>query len=320
MHRHSWDQHPIYYGKGAVTVYRSPFRPLRVAPIPESGYTGSDGTMLAADVTVRVRGRAFWPAYAEGDNTPVVATDSMKNLIQRHAARYDGATLEGFLAFTGRRFLETYSHFEGVHMEAHELPFAAEEVAEGDTFRPSSVVFRRRHDARAGATVELARGPQGEPSVRQVSGGLLNLQLIKLKGNSFTGFVRDEYTTLPDADDRALFVYLDLSWLYTDPLDALEPERGRYVAAAQVAGLVATVFHGLETRSIQQLLYHVAMRMLERYPQLDHVRLEGQNHTWDEVATGAEDSDVKVYTDPRAPYGILGLVLGRDGQPRWTTG
>lgn len=319
MHRHAWDGHPLYYGKGAVTVYRTRARPLRVAPIPESGYTGHDGTLLAADVTVRVRGRALWPAYAEGDNAPVVATDSMKNFLQRHAARYDGSTLEGFLAYAGRRLLETYAHLEGAHLEARELPFAPEEVG-GHAPHRSALVLRRRDDAAAAAAVELARGPGGEPVVHEVCGGLRDLRLVKLTGNSFAGFVRDEYTTLPDAHDRALFVWLDLSWRYADPEDALDPDRDRYVPAAQVAGIVATVFEGLHTRSIQHLLYHVAVRTLERFPQLERLHLEGQNRTWDEVAAGPEGSGIKVYADPRPPYGIIGLVMGRDGRPVWTEG
>ena len=53
-------------------------------------------------------GDNFLPAYTEGDNSAVVATDSMKNFILAKGLEYEGATLEGFLAELGRGFLETY--------------------------------------------------------------------------------------------------------------------------------------------------------------------------------------------------------------------
>ena len=46
-------------------------------------------------------GDNFAPAYTEGDNTNVVATDTMKNFILREAAAHDGTSLEGFLRSSG---------------------------------------------------------------------------------------------------------------------------------------------------------------------------------------------------------------------------
>ncbi|MCZ4492544.1 MAG: pucL, partial [Conexibacter sp.] len=41
--------------------------------------------LLAADVSMEVLGQGFLPAYTDGDNTNVVATDTMKNVILRRA-------------------------------------------------------------------------------------------------------------------------------------------------------------------------------------------------------------------------------------------
>ena len=37
-----------------------------------------------------VYGDAFWPTYTTGDNTGLIATDSMKNFIQRETLHYEG--------------------------------------------------------------------------------------------------------------------------------------------------------------------------------------------------------------------------------------
>jgi urate oxidase len=49
--------------------------------------------------------------------------------------------------------------------------------------------------------------------------------------------------------------------------------------------------------------------MLEVLPELAEVHLEANNRTWDTIA---EQGDaLGVYTDPRPPYGCLGLRLTR---------
>ena len=41
-------------------------------------------------------------------------------------------------------------------------------------------------------------------------------KLLRLGGSAFHGFVRDQYTTLPDIANRPLHMWLDLEWLYTE--------------------------------------------------------------------------------------------------------
>nr|MDQ3553990.1 urate oxidase [Chloroflexota bacterium] len=103
----------IHYGKAAVSTYRTYATPLRgVTPIPESPFTGRGNVLFAAELDVRVLGEGFLSAYTEGDNRQVVATDTMKNFIHRESMVFAGSTLEGWLFFIGRRFLETYPHME----------------------------------------------------------------------------------------------------------------------------------------------------------------------------------------------------------------
>ena len=70
-----------YYGKADVTVYRL------------------GDTVFGANVTMLVYGEAFWPTYTTGDNTSLIATDSMKNFIQRETANFSGSELEPFVIF-----------------------------------------------------------------------------------------------------------------------------------------------------------------------------------------------------------------------------
>ena len=113
------------------------------------------------NVKVAVEGDAFISSFKEGDNTLVVATDSMKNFILKHAGDYDGPTQEGFLEFVGRRFLETYSHMTGIKISGELIPFDELPVPTNGTFQPSPLVFRYSLNEQAKVKVDVKRSDDG---------------------------------------------------------------------------------------------------------------------------------------------------------------
>ena len=306
----------IYYGKADVATYRTYGRPLEgLRPIPESTFTGRPNILLAAAMEVQVLGTAFLSAYTEGDNRLVVATDTMKNFIHRESLAFDGATLEQWLLFVGRRFLETYPHMERLRVRGVEIPFEPAIVPSDngdDGFGASEVLFTRQHGDRSNAEIELDRAEGGSINLTDLRAGRQGLQLVKVTGSAFADFARDEYTTLPERRDRPLYIHFDVGWSYADPTVGAGDDAARYVPGEQVADLCAAVFHQFVSLSIQHLLHEMGQRILDRYPQLAEVSFEGQNRLWDLSVTSESDERVKVYTDPRPPYGKIGLVLKRD--------
>jgi len=300
----------IRYGKADVRVYRTHAAPLRgVAPIPESPFTGRDNLLMGAAVEVVVRGEAFLEAYTEGDNRRVVATDTMKNFIQTAALGCDAPTLEGWLHEIGSAFLETYPQMERLTMLARELPFSPAVVPGDGGFALSDRLFTRERGDYSTASLDLERSG-GSATITNHTCGRAELQLIKLTGSAFADFARDEHTTLPERPDRPLYIWTDIGWRYVDPGDALG--AARYVAGEQVADLAASVFHEFVSLSIQHLVHEIGQRMLARWPQLAEVSFDAQNRLWDTGAVSEADDRVRVYTDPRPPFGRIGLVLRRE--------
>jgi len=309
------DNIEISYGKARVPFYRVYARPLvGVRPIPESSFTGRDNTLFALRVDVEVFGRNVLPAYTEGDNSAVVATDSMKNVVLRRALAYDGATLEGYLYDLGRVLLTTYPQMEALRVTGDEQPFVPARVpAEDDSaaFVDSPVLFNRSHGDHAMGVLSLAlRGD--DIIVTDHRCGHVGLQLIKVTGSAFTRFVRDDYTTLPERVDRPLYIHLDVYWTYGDVDDLLSGDPARYIPAEQVRDLAATVFHSFVSESIQHLVYEMGARLLARFPGMATVSFTAQNRTWDPVALSEDDARVKVYSDPFPAYGTINLTLSRE--------
>lgn len=304
----------ISYGKGDITLYRTYARPLSgLASIPESAFTGRPNTLFAVNVMVEVFGDNFLPAYTEGDNSNVVATDTMKNFVLKQALAFDGSTLEGLLEFLGRQFLTTYPVMQSLRMSGTEQPFVAARVPGDDEqgFSDSGVLFSRSHDDAAVATIDLER--QGDNViVADHQCGRTGLQLIKLTGSSFASFARDAYTTLPEQIDRPLFIYLDIHWKYADAARMLGSDAVHYIAAEQVRDVAQVVFHQFVSKSIQHLVREIGLRLLERFPQMAEVSFSAQNRLWDTAFVAESDPTLKVYCDPRPPYGLIRLTMTRD--------
>ena len=272
-----------YYGKGDVIVYR----------LQRDGQTpAGQSPVFGANIKMLLYGDAFWPTYTTGDNAGLVATDSMKNFIQREMLNFTGGDLEACCQFLGTKFLATYPQVEGLQISALEIPYAA--------LPDSGVAFAPAGRERATARLELNR-----TGAVELTSGIAGFKLLRLGGSSFHGFVRDQYTTLPDIHNRPLHMWLDLEWRYADAAAGFS----QGAITAQVRRMVQQVFHSFESGSIQQVIYQIGTAMLAAIPAISEVDLEANNRTWDSVADRGDEAGV--FTDARPPYGCLGLRLKR---------
>ncbi|HKV85258.1 MAG TPA: urate oxidase [Ktedonobacterales bacterium] len=307
-------KYDISYGKFSVPLYRVYAAPLTgVTPIPESPFTGRSNNVLAAEIDVEVFGDNFLPAYTAGDNSQVVATDSMKNYILRHALDFTGATLEELLHSLGTGLLARYEQMQALRVTGRELPFTAATVPDGaGGFMASAALFHRSHDDYGLASLRFERDEADSGVLTEHRCGRAGLQLLKITGSAFTHFVRDDYTTLPERVDRPLYVYMDVFWTYTDAVEMLDASHSHYAPSEQIRDFVATVFDGFVSESIQHLTHEIGTRLLARFPRLATVSFEAQNRTRDPVAISASDAKVKVYSDPFPAFGVIKLTIQRE--------
>ena len=306
------DRRLVNYGKEKIVLYRTYGTPLEgVRTIPESSFSGRSNIVSGMEVRVQVWGEEFLPSFTEANNSKVVATDSMKNFVHHQLGEYDGATVEGFLHFVGAAFLDTYPQMEKVRVSADEMPFDERPVPDGDGgFEPSDLVFRVSDNEAGFGDITLRRGTDG-PAIEAHKSGVTGVELVKVKDNSFTGYVQDEYTTLPERENRTLYINLDIYWMYTETEEALGEDPERYVPAEQVRDIAQVVFHELDANSIQDLVYQIGLRVLERFPQLETVTFESRNKTWIGVRTDDLEGDAKVLREPPRPTGFQQFSMDR---------
>lgn len=281
MHSFASGPKKNYYGKGDVLVYR--------LHRDGSGLAGRN-PVFGANVTILIYGETFWPTYTTGDNANLIATDSMKNFVQRETLNFAGDDLETFCLFLGEKFLAKYAQTDGVQITAEHVPWSG--------VGTQAVSFVPHGPERVFARLELTRG-----GIVEMRSGIRGFRLLRLGGSAFHSFVRDEYTTLPDIANRPLHMWLDLDWSSTDAT------RLDGTVVAKVRDLVINVFDAFTSGSIQQIIYQIGTKMLADLPEIEEVSLEANNRTWDTIAERGDS--IGVYTDARPPYGVLGLTLRR---------
>ena len=161
---------------------------------------GPQHTIKEIDVTALLTGD-FSAAYTAADNSKVIATDTIKNTINVLAKEQLGEEIERFALALAQHFLRRYEQVES----------ASVEITAKDWQRmnghPHS--FRAGTDARDWTQIVCTRTSQ------ELQSGIRSLLILKSAGSGWEGYPKDEFTTLPETNDRILATSFDATWTWS---------------------------------------------------------------------------------------------------------
>ncbi|KAH9991755.1 hypothetical protein BJV77DRAFT_1060671 [Russula vinacea] len=201
--------------------------------------------------------------YTQADNTVVVATDSNIAKISPHVL--DPAR---FGLHLGVHLLSRYAHFTAAFVTVEQLRWAR--IGTGTAGHKHA--FWRDGTEKRFVEVEVARKRDGDGAVARVAGGLRDLLVLKSTGSAFENFVRDEYTTLVEVDDRIFSTSVDLRYTYGENgSGAVHPWEDAKVGA-RARETTLDVFAHDESASVQATLYKMAQRVLAENAGVESVR------------------------------------------------
>jgi urate oxidase len=236
-------------------------------------------------------------AYTLADNSPVVATDTMKNLVNYLSFAYDFSSLEDLALHIGRSLQERYDQLPRwtVHIEGASW----ERLAPGGSEHPISFA---RTGPEVGFTTAIVDGDESS-----LSSGIRDLLVLKTTDSAFSGFVRDEFTTLPETRDRMLATSITAEW-------GVSPSGIEHLRInAAVRETILRVFSELKSESVQHLAYETATAVLESIGEVEEISLRLPNKHYflvDLSPFGTENRDT-LYLPTTAPHGDIHLKLSR---------
>ena len=233
----------------------------------------------------------FEAAHAKGDNTGLLATDTMRNTVYALAKDHLTGDVEEFGLKLVDHFLEAGPTVTGVRI--HFTEYLWDRIlADG-----------REHDhsfVRA-AGQRLATVSGDESGARRVEAGIDDLLVLKTTNSGWEGFHREQYTTLPETDDRILSTVVTANWVYnTTDVSFGETWRG-------VKDTVLTTFTDHYSPSAQNTLYRMGSAVLERFPEIERIHFSLPNRhqlLYDLQRFGMENHN-EVFHASSEPFGLI---------------
>lgn len=235
---------------------------------------------------------AFGRAYTAGDNSAVVATDTMKNTVYALAKDRLTGSIEEFGLAVAEELLGAPS-VERATVELREHHWTR--------LRPGEQAFRR--DASMTRTAVTTVGAGG-PSVR---GGVSDLVVMKTAKSAFSGFPREGFTTLAETEDRIMASRVTADWGFA--------RAGVDYEAAFTAILetMLDAFAEHESRSVQETIWVMGRAILDRHDVVDEVHLVMPNlHHWTvDLSPFGIDNEGEIFVAPSEPYGLIEGTIRR---------
>jgi urate oxidase len=271
------------YGKSAVRL-------TKVKRLPDRH------ELIELEVAIELSGD-FAESYACGDNSKVIATDTMKNTVYALAATHPIDAPEDFASALARHFVQAHRHVYNAIVRMWQTSWRRMTIDGRE--HPHSFVGAGQD--RRKVMLHLTREKP------YMWSGVDDLMLLKTADSAFRGFLRDAYTTLADTDDRIFATRLSADWLYDKPV----PDWN--AAYHAIMDAMVRVFARHQSLSVQQTLYSMGEAALEACPAIRVIHLEMPNQHRIPVnlqPLGLENRN-EIFVTTTEPYGLIKATLER---------
>lgn len=233
----------------------------------------------------------FAAAYERGDNTDLLATDTMRNVIYALAKDHPFDSSESYGLALARHFLTAGPRVKRARVRIVEYPWERLQVA-GKGHEHTFV--RGSGD---GIAIVTASADEVE-----VQAGIDNVLILKTTNSGWEGYLHDAYTNLPETNDRILATVLSATWTYAsaEGIDFARSWMG-------IRETILAAFSDHYSPSVQNTLYRMGKAVLEAFPQVRqiHFSLPNRHHLrFDLTPFGLENAN-EIFHATSEPFGLI---------------
>jgi urate oxidase len=241
----------------------------------------------------------FKTCFAEGDNSCILPTDTMKNTVYSRARESKAECVEDFALELCEFFLSRNPQVERVGINIAGISWE-HALVEG---KPHPSTFIRGSSEAQTTAVTCAQG--GKPSV---TSGLEHLVVLKTANSGFEGYLRDSLTTLPETADRLFGTSMRAQWEYKTselPFDLLRNKLRDALIGA---------FAEHDSKSVQHTLYAMAQAALEAVPEILDVELAMPNKhcLLVDLSRFGQTNPNEIFVPTDEPYGNIVARITRE--------
>jgi urate oxidase len=240
----------------------------------------------------------FSASFTSSDNSKVIATDTVKNIVNIVARNHPGLETEPFSQAVAKYFFDHYDHVQGVNVTAHETKWDRLTVAGA----PHDHAFKM--DANGKPVVRLNATRDGH----KLTSGIEGYTFLKSTQSGWVGYLMDEATTLKETTDRIFSTAMDASWTWRAVAD--------YPAAnAKIMSALMDVFASTYSPSVQNSLFLMGSAALEAVPEIADISMACPNKHYLPInmMPFKLDNPNVVFTPTDEPHGQIECTVSREG-------
>ena len=240
----------------------------------------------------------FEKIHTVGDNSQCLPTDTMKNTVYVLAQQTpEIEEIEAFALRLVKHFLANNAHVSRVIIEINEHGWTRINLSE----EPHPHSFTKSGDEKRTTRINATRDGV------TVESGIEDLIVLKTTKSGFAGFIKDEYTTLPETTDRILATSVKANWLYANP------EAATADVWHSVRKTIIETFSEHDSLSVQHTLYAMGKAVLENFPEIAEIAFSLPNIHYlpiDFSRFGLEN-DNRIFLPTDEPHGLIEARLSR---------
>ncbi len=251
-----------------------------------------------SDLTVAIRFQGqYEESYTTGDNSGVLPTDTMKNTVYALAAAGAVAQPEAFAIALAKHFIDRNPKLEKVRIDVSERRWERIRAAGADD--PHAFIGQ-------GPDMRTAEVVADRLETR-VSSGVADLLILKSSRSAFTGFIRDEWTSLPETDDRILATSLTATWRYGRAGVDFGPTWDR------VRQSLLEAFAAHDSASVQHTMYAMGQAVLARVADVAeiHLVMPNKHHLPVDLAKFGLENRNEIFVATDEPFGLIEATIAR---------
>ena len=240
----------------------------------------------------------FDAIHTDGDNSLCLPTDTMKNTVYALAGQTE--EIEPVEAF-GRRL--------AAHLldNNRQVSRAVIDIAEHGWKRMKFDRAEHDHSFVRGSAEKRTAKIDATRGAVTVAAGIEDLVVLKTTRSGFVGFIKDEYTTLPETTDRIFATAIKAVWRYADADDASDQ------IFASIRRTVLRVFAEHDSLSVQHTLYAIGEAVLKEFAAVDEIAFSLPNiHCLPvDMTIFGQENDNRIFVPTDEPHGLIEARLSR---------
>jgi urate oxidase len=240
----------------------------------------------------------FNSAHVDGDNSKILATDTMKNTVYSVARTSKASSIEAYAMELIDFLLSRNPQISSAEVQIASTLWKRLTI-DG---RPHPSAFMHGNEEHQTTRVERVQG--GEFAI---TSGLENLVILKTANSAFEGYIKEPLTTLPETKDRLFCTALRSDWHYTT--SDLNYDSVRSI----VRETMLRTFANHVSKSVQETLYAMGESALLAVPQIDSIEIAMPNKhcLLIDLARFGQDNPNEIFVPTDEPHGYIEATVRR---------